>query len=535
MKKTLLLIVMCSRLFATDVVTHHNDNARTGQNTSETILTTSNVNSSTFGKLRTISVDGRVDAQPLYLAKVSMSGGNHNVLYVATTHDSVYAFDADSGSQLWKVTVVGAGETPSNNEGCDNVMPEIGIISTPVIDRRAGRHGIIYLVAASKGIGENNRMAYHHRLHALDVTTGEEALGGPTEIVATFPGTGDGKLGDNVVFDSKYYFDRAALLLANGNIYTSWSSLCDYRPYTGWVISYNATTLVRNHVLNITPNGDSGAIWMSGNGPAADRFGNVYLLDGNGTFDSTLSGGFPVNSDYGNAFLKFSSTLHVKDYFQVRDVVFANTHDIDLGSGSVLILPDLVDSGHHTKHLAVGAGKDGHIYVVDRDNMGKFNSESNNIWQDITSGLGSSVFSGSAYFNGKVYFGPREGTIKAFNITNALLATSASFQTNNTFAYPGATPSISANGTRNAILWAAEDPSPEFLGGCQPLCRSGASPPAVLHAYDASNLHELYNSNQASNGRDHFGMGNKFITPTVAGGKVFVGTTSGVGVFGLLH
>ncbi len=499
-----------------DVVMYHNDIARTGQNLNETILTPANVNSTTFGKIRSLPVDGKVDAQPLYLSsQQNIAGGTHNVLYVATEHDSVYVFDADSGTQLWKVSLLGSGETTSDTRGCDQVVPEIGITSTPVIDRSAGPHGVIYVVAMSK-----SGSTYFQRLHALDVTTGAEVFGGPQNIQASFTGTGDNSSNGKVIFDPAQYKERTALLLLNGVLYTTWASHCDIRPYTGWIMAFNQTTLAQTSVLNIVPNGSEGAIWMADTGPAVDSAGNIYVLVANGDFGTAMdANGFPSNGNFGNAFLKMSTSggLAVADYFEMSNQAAENGSDADLGSGGAIVLPDLTDGSGNVRHLAVGAGKDGHIYVVNRDAMGKFNSSSNNIYQDLTGVLGNGVFSMPAYFNNTVYYGAVGDAIKAFKITSAKLSTSPSFQSSNSFPYPGSTPSISANGTSNAIVWAAEN------GGT-----------AVLHAYDATNLHELYNSNQASGGRDQFGTGNKFITPMIVNGKVYVGTTNSVGVFGLL-
>jgi hypothetical protein len=501
---------------ATDVVTYHNDIARTGQNLNEAILTPVNVTSTTFGKIGFDSVDGRVDAQPLYLSNVNIPGqGTHNVLYVVTEHDSVYAFDADSGTQLWRVSTLTAGETPSDDRNCGQVSPEIGITATPVIDRTRGPNGAMYLVEMSK-----NSANYFQRLHALDVTTGAELFGGPKVVQATFPGTGDNSSNGNVVFDPAQYKERAGLLLLNGIIYTGWASHCDIRPYTGWIMAYSASTLAQTSVLNVVPNGSEGAIWMAGDGLAADSAGNIYLLDANGDFDATLnSNGFPSNGDYGNAFLKLSTSsgLAVADYFEMENQQQENSSDTDLGSGGEMLLPDLTDGSGHVWHLAVGAGKDSNLYVVNRDSMGKFNPNSNNIYQELPGVLSGGVWAMPAYFNGTVYYGSVGNQIQAFKITNAKLSTSATGHSNNSFAYPGTTPSISANGTSNAILWAVEN--------------SGT---AVLHAYDANNLsNELYNSNQAGS-RDQFGGGNKFMTSTIVNGKVYVGTPNGVAVFGLL-
>ncbi len=501
------------------VTTYHNDNARTGQNLNETTLTTTNVNMSTFGMLFVITVDGKIDAQPLYLPNLTIAGGAHNILFVATEHGSVYGFDADTGTQIWQISTLGSGETPSDNHSCNQISPEIGVTATPVIDASAGAHGTIYVVSMAKD-GSGN---YHQRLHALDVTTGAEEFGGPKEIQASYPGTGDNSLRGNVIFDPGQQVERPGLLLLNGVIYTSWGSHCDIRPYTGWLIGYDKNTLSQVGVLNVTPNGNEGSFWMSGAAPAADANGNIYALDANGTFDATMNlQGFPTESDFGNAFLKISTTnnqVAVADYFEMMNESSENSTDEDLGSGGALLLPDLIDGSGQTRHLAVGAGKDTNVYVVDRDSMGKFNPGANNNYQIVSGSLAGSVFSMPAYFNNTVYYGAVGDHIKAFPISNAKLGPTPTSQTATSFPFPGSTPSISANGTSNAILWAVENANP-----------------AVLHAYEAKNLGtELYNSNQAASGRDHFGAGNKFITPTVINGKVYVGTTSGVGVFGLVQ
>ncbi len=503
------------------VLTYHNDNMRTGRNLSETSLKLKNVNSTTFGKLFVIPTDGLVDAQPLYAPDVSIpANGTHNVLFVATEHGTVYGFDADSGSTLWHVTTLAAGETSSDNRGCGQVTPEIGATSTPVIDLTAGTHGTIYVVAMSKDSSSN----YHQRLHALDITSGAEEFGGPVEIAAQYPGTGDNSQGGYVIFDPKQYKERAGLLLLNHILYTSWASHCDFRPYTGWIISYSAKTLAQQSVLNLTPNGSEGAIWAAGAGPAADANGNIYFLDANGTFDTTLdANGLPANGDYGNAIIKLSTKkgkLAVADYFNMYNTVSESDADRDLGSGGALVVPNFKDSNGVLRELVVGAGKDANIYLANRTNMGKFNPNNNNqIYQELTGALAGPVYSAPAFDGHKLYYGAVGDKIKAFsfNISGLLNSTPAS-STGTQFGFPGATPSISGGSASTLILWATENTSP-----------------AVLHAYNANNLSmELYNSNQAAGGRDNFGNGNKFITPTIANGKVYVGTTNGVGVFGLL-
>jgi len=502
----------------TDVVTYKNDALRTGQNVTESVLTTANVNSSTFGLLRNLQVDGKVDAQPLYLSKLTVAATSHNVVFIATENNSVYGVDSDSGTTLWKVSLNGSGETPSDTHGCFQVVPQIGITATPVIDRAAGAHGTIFVMAMTKDASGN----YHQRLHALDVTTGAEQTNSPKEISATYMST---------TFAPGQYEERAALLLLNGVIYTTFTSHCDDAPYGGWVMAYSESTLAQTAVLNVAPNASGSgnanqgpAIWMSGGGPAADSAGNVYLLTANGLFDTNLNGsGFPSGGDYGNSFLKISTSggaLAVADYFALDNGVADSQNDVDLGSGGIMLLPDQTDATGTVRHLAVGAGKDGNLYVVSRDSLGKFSASANNIYQELDGSLSGGVWATAAWFNGSIYYGPNGNKLMAFSVTNAQVSSSAVSQSATQFGYPGTSPVVSANGTANGIVWAYENPG---------------SGPAVLHAYDATNLaKELYNSNQAANGRDQFGAGNKFIAPTVADGKVFVATTTSVGVFGLL-
>jgi len=500
---------------STDVITYHYDNQRTGQNLNEVTLTPANVNSTKFGKLGEFTVDGKVDAQPLYLSNVSISGNKKNILYVVTEHGSVYAFDADSingmtAASLWKTSTLGSGETTSDNRGCGQVSPEIGITATPVIDRT---RNAIYVIAMSKNSAGN----YFQRLHALDLATGAELFGGPKNITATYPGSGDNSSGGNVVFDPKQYKERPGLLEINGTIYTTWASHCDIRPYTSWIMAFSASSLAQTSVLNLVPNGSDGGIWMSGAAPAADVAGNIFFLEGNGTFETTLTAqGFPSNQDCGNCFVKLSTSggLALVDYFTPHNTIAASNADLDLGSGGAIVLPDMKDATGATRRLAVGGGKDSTIYVADRDNMGKFNANTDQIYQAIP--MGGQVFSMPAYFNGTVYIAVVGNALKAFPVTNAKLASVPSSQSTHVFSYPGVTPSVSASGASNGIVWAIEN--------------SGA----ILFAYDATDLtKELYNSNQAANSRDHF-SGNKFITPIVVNGKVYVGTPNSVAVFGLL-
>ena len=518
-----LLVVLAAAAAPTqDVVTWHNDNARTGQNLGEKILTLQNVNRRTFGKLFVIAVDGKVDAEPLYAEKLEIANqGLRNALVVVTEHDSVYAFDADTGKEFWHVRVLGRDETPSDARGCSQVIPEIGVTSTPVIDRHRGPHGTIYVVSMSK----DRSGRYFQRLHALDLRTGGEQFGGPVEIQATFPGTGAASRRGTEIFSPQQYEERAALLLLNGVIYTSWASHCDMDPYNGWVIGYGADTLKQTAVLNFTPNGEQGAVWQSGAGPAADPEGNVYVMAANGTFDTTLnSAGFPSHGNFGNAFLKISVTggrLSISDYFAMFDIVAENAADDDLGAGGPVVLPEMKDSSGKTRRLAVGIGKDRNIYLVDRDAMGKFDPRGNeNIYQELSKALKGDRYRGApVYFDGRLYGASVNDAILEFRFADARLLPEPVSRTTTRFPYPGAMPSISAEGSRDGIVWAVEN-----------------ARPAVLHAYDANNLaHELYNSTQAPAWKDYFGEGNKFITPMIAHGKVYVGTVDGVGVFGLLR
>jgi hypothetical protein len=498
-----------------NVLTYHNDVGRTGRNSAEKILTPSNVKSSTFGKVGFLTVDGLVDAEPLYVSNLSVGGSAHNVVFVVTENDSAYAFDANTYAQLWKVSVLGANESASDNRGCGQVTPEIGITSTPVIKMGIKGQNVMYLVAMSKDSNGN----YYQRLHALDITSGVEISGSPVTIQATYPNSSGG-----TTFDPKQYKERAGLLFLNGQVFTGWASHCDAGAYTGWIMGYNATTLKQETVLNVTPNGSDGAIWMAGAGLASDGEGNIFLLDANGTFDDTLnSSGFPINGDYGNGFLKLSTKggkLAVADYFNMYNTDMESNNDEDLGSGGALVLPNFVDTAHNTWQLAVGAGKDGNIYLVNRNMMGKFNTQNDKgIYQEIDGALSGGVWAMPAYFNNTIYYGAVNDTLRAFSIVDAKLVATPASQSSISFSYPGTTPSISANGSSNGIVWAVEN-----HGG-------GAG---VLHAYEASNLTiELYNSSQAGS-RDSF-SDNKFVTPMIANGKVFVGTPTGVMVFGLLQ
>jgi hypothetical protein len=503
-------------------LTYHNDNMRTGQDLNESVLTPSNVNSSSFGKLFSYPLDGLSLASPVYVPNVNIPGqGFHNVVIVATEHDSVYAFDADhrSSTPLWHVNftnpAAGVTTVPAADTGETGDIPnEIGITGTPVIDPSTGT---IYVVAATKEVsgGTTN---YVQRVHALDLVTGAEKTGSPVVIQASVPGTGNGASGGTLPFNPLRENQRTGGLLANGVVYFGFSSHGDQEPFHGWVLGYNASTLKQVMAYCTTPNGDDGGVWMDGDGPATDSSGSLYFISGDGLFDANTGG-----NDYGDSFLKLSTTGTVQDYFSPSAQTTLDNQNLDLGAGGVLLLPD--QSGAHP-HEMVSAGKNGTIYLVDRDGMGHFNPNSDQIIQELVNifpnnmGEEGGNFSSPIYWNGWVYFAPVGGPVQAFKLTNGLLTTSSTSQSSETFAGRGGTMSISANGSTNGILWALQT--------------AGTGVPGILHAYDATDLSkELYNSNQAGS-RDALDEWDKFSAPVPADGKVYVTSTSQLTVYGLL-
>ena len=495
------------------VITQHNDNYRTGQNTSETVLTPSNVNPNQFGKLFTQAVDGYVYAQPLYIPNVTIPGnGTHNIAYVATEHDSVYAFDADSNSgsnssPLWQTSFIdpanGITTVSSQDVSCGDLVPEIGITGTPVIDLSTNT---MYVLAKTKENG-----SFFQRLHALDITTGSEKFGGPVVIQASLQGK---------KFDALRHGQRPGLLLQNGMVYIAWASHCDNTPYHGWVMAYDAQTLQQKGVWDSTPFGGLGGVWQGGSGIAADFLNNVYLPTGNGTFDADRHG-----PDYGDSIvkLKFSKLgkLHVGDFFTPYDQQYLNNSDLDLGSGGVLLIPDRLKTSY--PYLLVQAGKEGTIYVINRKHMGHFNPNNDGqIVQNIPGAVGG-MWGMPAFWNNHIYFGGAYDNLKMFNFnpSSGLLTDHPVSSSNTYFGYPGPTPSISANGNTNGIVWLLQ--ADQYGSG-----------PSILHAYDATNLtNELYNTEQ-NPGRDEPGGAVKFSVPTVANGKVYVGTVQQLSVYGLL-
>jgi hypothetical protein len=497
------------------VTTYRYDWARSGQNLRESVLTHANVNAAQFGKLFSLSVDGQVYAQPLYLPSLTISGKLHNVVFVATEHDSVYAFDADSGdgpnqSPLWRVSLIGSGETTAGVAdvlNCNSISPEVGITGTPVIDPSTNT---LYVVAAS---ARDTQLI--HRLHALDVTTGAERPGSPVVITASVPGSGDGffSTSETVEFGPDFHKNRAGLLLINGVVYTTWGSYCDSLSYHGWIIAYDAKDLRQVAAFNTTPNANQGSFWMGGGAPAADAAGNIYAVSANGQFDADADG-----LDFGDSLLKLSSGgLKLLDYFTPFNQSELDRNDIDLGSSTAVLLPDLAGSSTHP-HLLVSAGKEGRIYLIDRDRMGHFQASGDDQIVQSLNGAIRGLFGGPAYFQNTLYFAAAFDTLKAFSISQAHISTSPSSESSQTFGYAGAVPVVTADRSSNAIVWAVEG----SFGG-------------MLHAYDASNLAiELYNS-EMERARDALGSFLPFSVPTVVNGRVYVGTANALAVYGLLN
>jgi len=501
------LLSSCFALGQTQVLTEHNDVSRSGANTNETVLTPANVNFNTFGKLFTQSVDGYVVGQPLYLSAVTFpDGSTHNVVYVTTQHDSVFAFDADNNqAPLWNTSFInpaaGITTVPISDYGCGGTaFPEIGIVSTPVIDPLTGT---LFVLAKTLENG-----AYIFRLHALSVTTGADVV--VPEVISASASTNKGTL----LFNPAIQMQRSALLLENGAIYIGFGSNgCDTYAYKGWLLAYDETSLQQTGAFVTTPNGTKGAIWQAGGGPAADADGTIFLATGNGTFDADTGG-----SDYGDTLLRLSaasSGLSVLDYFTPYDQATLATNDVDLGSGGVVLLPDQ-DTPH--THELLGGGKEGTLYLVDRDNLGGYNSTGDtNTVQFITKASSGELASVPAYWNGNVYIAGQFDHIKAFSLSNDLLSTQPTSQTLVASTVPGSV-SVSSNGSNNGLLWAVPQ-----------------SVPAILYAFDAGNLGtRLYSSSQASVGRDKLGSTAKFVAPTIANGKVYIGGTSALSVYGLL-
>ena len=495
------------------VTTSQYNNARTGANLEERTLSPRNVNTRQFGRLFSLKVDGDIYAQPLYWAALPIPGkGRHDVIFIATENDSVYAFDANErAAPLWHTNFLNSAEgvsaVPAQELRCPFINPFVGITSTPVIDPQSGT---MYVLARTKREKTKGDIHYSQSLHALDMSTGAERPGSPVEIKASVKN----KSGADVVFDALVENPRAALLLANGRVYLSWASACDVGNYHGWLMAYDAHALTQQGVFNASPDSKESGIWAGDTGPAADEDGNVFAATGNGKFD------LPDGSDYGDSLLKFAfenGKLLIRDFYTPSDQNDLNAHDNDLGSGGPLLLPD--QGGAHS-HLILIAGKGATLYTIDRDRMGKYEPSSDAAVQ--TTKLGGGLLGAPAYWNGHVYIFPSDDALKDFALHDGKLELTHSRPSSRDD--PGGTPTISANGDRDGIVWTVTTrqwlPFPEAL--------------AVLHAYDAVNVtRELYSSDENFD-RDRAGISVRFTIPTVANGRVYVGARNELDVYGLL-
>jgi hypothetical protein len=494
------------------------DNFRTGATLHEKTLTPQNVNAKQFGKLGAFKVDGAVYAQPLLIPSVEIPGkGTHDVLFVATEHDSVYAFDATRPNDppLWKVSFLdnARGTVPLSEDmvQCPFIRPEVGITSTPVIDLKTGTLYVLARTAIRHAVGDNE---YFQHLHALAITTGVEKFGGPKLIMASVPGRGAGRSDRQVAFDPLRENPRAALTLANNNVYLTWASSCDVDPYHGWVMAYDPQTLAQKAVLNVNPDGSEAGIWLSDTGPAVDSEGNFYVPTGNGTFDATSGG-----RDYGDSVLKLDgSSLSVRDYFTPFNQASILAGDSDVGSSGPTLLPD--QPGPH-RHLLLQPTKDSTIYVIDRDNMGKYHSDRDDLVQIVH--LPGGGYGAMAYWNGHAFFAASDDYLRAYAIKNGQLVPAETSAMK--FANPGATPSISADGNKNAIVWAI---STKTWNGPD-------NKPAVLYAFDATKLGQPIYTSEQNSSRDRAAFATRFAIPVVVNGRVYFSTRGEVEVYGLLQ
>jgi len=521
-----------------NVLTQHNDNTRAGFNSHETVLTTSNVNSTQFGKLFSLTVDDEVFAQPLVYSGLTINGTSHNVLFIATVNNSVYAFDGATGVLYWKKNFTPAGlRTPipsdMNSSWCNpytDYLSNIGIVGTPVIDSASNT---MYFVARA-----TDGSKFYQYLHAINLATGSDHAGSPVLIAASVPGTGDGNVNGVVSFDPQRNNQRQGLALVNGIVYIAWSSHCDWNPYHGWILGYNKTTLQQQIVYNDTPNGEAGGLWQSGMGIAADAQGNLYETSGNGTvgddlYTSSDNGTTPsltnTNpsdlSNRGESAIKLTptgSTLKVSSFFTPNSYYNMDENDLDYGVMGTFLIPG-------SNYYLTGC-KDGNLYLVNKDNMGGYNTSSNQVQQTIP--LNVSLHCQPAFYKGStssfMYVWSENDALRAFSFNSG----SGTFNTTPAVS-PDAGPigsgaqlSVSSNGSTSGtgILWAWYGTNSDASAGLAP---------GILRAYDASDItKELWNSNMVYT--DFTGYFSKFCTPTIVNGHVYLATfSSKVDVYGL--
>lgn len=477
----------------TAVPTYHNDNARSGLNSTEILLSPPNVQAGQFGKRFEYPVDGVIYAQPLYVPRVMINGKLHNVVFVATAHDSVYAFDADdpvtNPDPLWQTSFLDANSgvttVPEADVNCPVISPELGIVGTPAIDTAAGT---MYVIAETKEAGPS----YVFRLHAIDIASGDERPNSPVVISATG-------------FEPTLYKHRGALLVANGLVYSEWSSHCDHGSYHGFLMAHDGTTLNPVAVFNATPNGESAAFWNAGAGPAADANGNVFAVSANGDFDASVG-------NYGDSVIRLQpQDLTIADFFTPYDQEILADNDLDLGSSGSLLLPDQAGNASHP-HLLVTAGKEGRIYLLDRDQLGGAQISADLAALASDNVLGHSTFGMAAWFNGQLYIASEFSPLRSYALADATLSATPSAQTLAVIGELGATPSISSNGTASGIVWT-----------------NVSNAQNGLQAYDATTLDQLFDSSATDNSTGGY---SEFMVPTVGNSHVYLGTRSGLSVFG---
>ncbi len=479
---------VCGTSYAqTDVLTQHNDNARTGVNLRETLLTPANVNETQFGMLFKRVVDDQLYTQPLVATGVQLNGGTRDLVFVTTVNNSVYAFDANDSEAtlpIWHVNFGTPANLHSTEFGCLDINGKMGIIGTPVIDKV---RRVLYVVALTRaGAPTGPLTGFTQRLHALDLATGADLPESPVVIAAD---------GFNALMENQ----RPALMLANDIVYVGYASHCDKEPYHGFLMAYDARTLARVSVLNTSPTGSEASIWQSGQGPAADEEGNVYVVTGNGSWDGV--------NNFSESFMKLTPKLKLLDWFTPTNHFVLDKRDQDLDSSGATLIPGT--------HLVLGGGKEGVLYTLNTQNLGHLGDEhAIQHFQATASHLHSLVYWRSATAGNLLYVWGQRDKAKVYKLEGEKLGeTPLMMRDVPNQGHPGAMLSLSANADKDGILWAAIHATGDSWH---------ESRPGILHAYDADDIrHELWNSLQVPS-RDDCGEYSKMAPPTIANGRVYL-------------